>query len=298
MKETIKGYLFIIGATVLFGTTGTAQMLGASQLDPWVVGAFRLIIGGPVLMAASLLSASRARTITAPPLYSLVFTAALGVVLFQFTFFEAVARTGVATGTLVSIGSGPVIAGLLGAVFFKEALDRPWALATLLAVSGCALLVTSGKNVEMNAEGMGFALAAGAGYAVYVVAGRGLTRTMAPSRAMALILCLGAAMMIPFLGTSDLGPLTDKKVILALGYLGIFATALSYFMLTRGLAVVPIASASVLLLVEPLVGSLLGICLLGEALTPGSAAGMALIFSGMAVIALKEFRLSAYSMVK
>ncbi|MDD9301652.1 MAG: EamA family transporter [Desulfobacter sp.] len=283
-NSIFKGYIFILTAAVLFGTTGTAQMLGAKSISSWVIGAFRLIIGGPLLLA---FASGRKQAVPGHNSF-LVLVASIGVVLFQFTFFAAVARTGVATATLVSIGSSPIIAGILGALFFKEPLGKPWTMAALLSVAGCFFLVSSGNGMIIDAKGMGLALAAGTGYAVYVVAGRGLAGQMPPAKTVGMILSWGALMMIPFLGFADLKELANPRVMLTLCYMGVFPTALSYFLLARGLGAVPIASAAVLLLVEPLVGALLGIWILGEPLTLNSGIGMVLIFSGMAVIVMKQ----------
>ncbi|MCG8683856.1 MAG: EamA family transporter [Desulfobacterales bacterium] len=289
----LKGYAFLLIAATLFGTTGTAQMLGGQDVPPWIIGAFRLVIGGPLLLVISFLATKQGTKAEGPPRYGLILASSLGTVLFQFTFFEAVARTGVATGTLVSIGSGPIFAGLLGAFFLKEPLDKAWGVATALAISGCVFLVSPGKGLEMDPVGIGLALSAGFGYAVYVVGGKDLARTMGPARAVGSILTWGAGFMFPFLIFADLSMLINGKVIATLGYLGIFATALSYFLLTRGLTVIPVASATVILLVEPLVGSFLGVCLLGEPVTLSSGTGMVLLFAGMAVIAFKQLKTPA-----
>jgi DME family drug/metabolite transporter len=39
---------------------------------------------------------------------------------YQICFFAGVARTGIATGTLVAIGSAPILAGLLGIAVLRE----------------------------------------------------------------------------------------------------------------------------------------------------------------------------------
>ena len=286
-NQTLRGYGLILFAAVLFGTTGTARMLGTDTLAPWITGAFRLLIGGPILLTICLIF-KPAGTGNAGEKFpwGAVLGGSVGVVIFQLAFFEAVTRAGVATGTLVAIGSAPVFAGLLGALFHKEPLDRTWLLSMVLAVAGCLLLVTSGQEIHMDIPGICLALAAGVGYAVYVAVSRTLVRMMAPAKAVGIILSIGGLMMLPLLCMSDLSGLADPGAVITLAYLGIFATAISYFCLTAGLVHVPISGASVLLLAEPMVGSLLGICLLKEPFTLLSGLGMVLIFSGMAVVAV------------
>ena len=285
-----RGHVAVISAAVLFGTTGAAQVIGAHEISPWVTGAFRLIIGGPVLILFTLLFVRRSsdsKTKGPGAALWLIPLSSAGVVLFQFCFFEGVSRTGVATGTIVAIGSSPIIAGLLGFLFFREKLGVKWLAATVLAISGCTVLLTAPGKVSVDPAGVLTALLAGLGYAVYVVTSRAIVRTVIPSRAVAVILCIGACFMVPFLWFADLSQLSDPKVAATLLYLGVFATAGSYLLLAKGLVFIDVASASVLLLVEPVVGSLLGVCLLGERFTLMSAAGILLVLAGLVIVSVQ-----------
>nr|BFE85683.1 hypothetical protein GCM10020093_082840 [Planobispora longispora] len=66
--------------------------------------------------------------------------AAAGVAAYQLCYFAAVSRTGVAIGTVVAIGSGPIFTGLLSWLADRVAPTRRWAGATAAAVAGCAVL--------------------------------------------------------------------------------------------------------------------------------------------------------------
>ena len=58
--------------------------------------------------------AAGAGAVAVPAAGSLGGAGAVGVAVSQLLFFEAMARTGVAVGTLVAIGVGPLAAGLIG----------------------------------------------------------------------------------------------------------------------------------------------------------------------------------------
>ena len=49
----LAGPLLIAAAMAMTGTTGTAQALGPDDMDPTAIGALRLVIGGPALLAIS-----------------------------------------------------------------------------------------------------------------------------------------------------------------------------------------------------------------------------------------------------
>ena len=48
--------VLVLGAAVLWGTTGTAQALGPEGLDPLLVGSGRLVLGGALLVAFAVIS--------------------------------------------------------------------------------------------------------------------------------------------------------------------------------------------------------------------------------------------------
>ena len=83
----------------------------------------------------------------------------VGVSGYQLCFFSAVRLTGVAVGTVVAIGSGPVLTGLISRLTGGGPLTVRWMVATAGAVGGCALLVASGRAAGVSLAGVGLALA-------------------------------------------------------------------------------------------------------------------------------------------
>ena len=69
---------------------------------------------------------------------------------------------------------------------------------------------------------------------------------------------------------------------------GLIATAAAYVLFSRGLQVVPVATAVTLSLAEPLTAATLGVILLGERLTLPVILGVVAILSGLAVLAFSE----------
>ena len=137
-KQPIGGHWFVLAAAVLWGTTGTAQAFAPVGFDPLVIGALRLLVGGLALLALAVgrreLGNLRDWKLW-PTLLAAIFTAG-----YQVCFFAAVAKTGVAVGTVVGIGSAPIAGGLLGMLFRGEKLGQRWILATSLAICGCTFL--------------------------------------------------------------------------------------------------------------------------------------------------------------
>jgi DME family drug/metabolite transporter len=69
-------------------------------------------------------------------------------------------------------------------------------------------------------------------------------------------------------------------------WLGVVSLAASYLLFGRGIARVAVSTATTLSLAEPLTAATLGVVVLDEHLTRAAVAGMALVFAGLAALAL------------
>ncbi|GAT68104.1 transporter [Planomonospora sphaerica] len=283
--------LAVLGAAVLWGTAGTAGLL-VSGVDPISVAAARLVVGGLVLVATAV--ATAAVTADGPAVRvsarrGLLLAAALGVAAYQLCYFAAISRTGVAVGTVVAIGSGPVFTGLLSWALDRVAPTRRWAGATAAAVAGCAVLTGGGGQVR--ADGVLLALLGGLLYAFYAVAAARVIGSGVSSDTVMGALFGGAGLvMLPVLLWTGAGWLAEPRGLLAALYLGCATTALAYVLYGRGLRTTPVATAATLALAEPAVAALLGVAVLGERFTPVSAAGLLLLGAGLVAAALPERR--------
>ncbi len=279
MRPARRPELVVLGAALLFGTTGTAQALGPDLASPATVGAARLVVGGAALaliaVASGGFSAGGERLATRATVL-----AAAGVALYQVTIFAAVPRTGVALGTVVALGSAPAATGALALALRRERPGPRWGTATALAVAGCALIILPGEEAGADGLGVALALAAGSSYALYTVASKELLDAgAAPTAVMAAAFGLAAvpAAGLLVLGDSDwLGSAGGLSLAL---YLGLVPTALAYTLFARGLRHLASARVATLTLAEPLTAALLGVLVLGE--RPTLLAGI----GGVAVVA-------------
>jgi DME family drug/metabolite transporter len=275
----------VLAAAVCFGTTGTAQQLlrpeGASTL---AVGAARIILGGALLVALAR-GGSLALVRAAWPLLLL---GGLGVAIYQTSFFAAVDLTGVAVGTVVAIGSGPAIAGLLSRLVNGERLTARWTVATALAAVGVAVLaLTVGEDASVEPVGIVLAVLAGGGYASYtVIAKRLLDRGHAPEQVMAATFGTGGLILVPVLLLSGTSWLADPEGLGLVLYLATVPTALAYALFARGLRNLGAGETATLVLAEPVTALVLGAVVLGERPGVGAVTGGLLVMGGLLVLAL------------
>jgi len=275
----------VLAAAVLWGTTGTSQALAPSGAQSAVVGTMRLLVGGATLLIWVLFRDGFSAVRNFPVRATLL--AAVGVAAYQLAFFAGVARAGVAIGTIVAVGSAPVIAGILGWLVHGERPARVWYIATALAVAGNSLLVLGDGAATADGWGILLALGAGASYAGYTSASKVvLADDHPPDVVMAVVFSLGAVLLLPTLFGANLGWIVTLRGVLVVTHLGVIATGVSYMFFARGLRLTPVATTVTLSLAEPFTATLLGIFLLGERLTLPSLGGILLIFAGLAILSV------------
>ncbi len=274
----------VLAAAALFGTTGTAASFAPALATPAAIGATRLVIGGAGLLAAVALLGGRRGVVLALWRNPWALVAGIMTALYQLAFFAAVDRAGVALATLVTIGSGPVLVGLLSLIVLGERPTRAWWLATAVCVGGLAMLNADGATrPSADLLGLVLALAAGLAYAVYTTAAKRLLNAGAPSlEVMAAAFGFGGLLMLPVALLSGLAWLASLDAAVVVLWLGLATTTLAYLLVGRGLQRLPAGPTATLVLAEPLVATALGVVLLGEALGVAGWIGAVLVALGVA----------------
>ncbi len=267
----VGGAASVLCAAALFGTIGTARVLGPDA-PAAAVGAGRVAIAAVVLLALAgpdlrggraWLEVRRGATLVA----------GVAQAAFQVTFLGAVVLTGVAVGTLVAIGSAPLFAGLL-----SRRVSSRWAVATTVAVGGLVLLVLGAGGARLTVGGTALALGAGLSYAAYTVAtGRAVAAGAVPRATTALAFTVAAVVLAPALVVAGTGWLRAPSGALMVLYLALVPTALAYRLFAHGLRQVAASTASTIALAEPVVAAVLGVVVLHEHLAPAGWAGAALV---------------------
>jgi DME family drug/metabolite transporter len=273
--------VLVLAAGALFGTAGTAASFGPTATSSASVGFMRLSVGALALVAIMPFVGGRWRSLPGLWRRPAIWVMAVGSAAYQPFFFGAVERSGVALSTLVTVGIGPVYAGLLGWAFLHHRPTRAWVLATLVAVVGLVLR-SSGELRLGDGVGLLMALVAGLGAASYVVAAkheldRGGHSVELPGAAY----LLGSVLLVPLVLRESLAwVFTPSGLGLAL-YLGLVTMALANVFAVLGMRGMSPGPASTLLLADPLTATVLGVALLGESLTPVAMVGLVLVLVGL-----------------
>jgi inner membrane transporter RhtA len=135
-----------------------------------------------------------------------------------------------------------------------------------LAVAGLVLLTPS-IGTDLDAVGVGFALAAGAGWATFVLISPRVARGVGGA-GLAIGMGVAAVFVLPFeLAAGGLGRL-DPTVLAGAVAVAVFSTALPLSLEFEALRRMTARAYGVMVTLEPVVATLVGVVLLGQALPP------------------------------
>lgn len=295
-----RSLLYLVVAGAAWGTAGAAASLLflASDLGPIALSFWRCAGGLVVLLGVLAVRrpARAGRPAQASPasVGSLIGTG-LMFTLFQAAYFAAVRDTGLAVGTVVTLGAGPVLIALGGRYWMGERLGRDGVAAVVGALGGLAVLVLGSGGGEVRPLGVGWALLSAAGYAAMTLRARWLGRRGAggdPLVTTAWSVAVGTVCLLPLALLEGLLPHTADwgRVLWLLVYVATVPTALAYALYFSGAAAVRAATVSVIMLIEPVSAAVIAVGLLGERLTGAVVLGTVLLLSAVGALIVAEAR--------
>ncbi|MCH0566785.1 MULTISPECIES: DMT family transporter [unclassified Streptomyces] len=294
-----RGLLCLIVAGVAWGTAGAAASLvyRTSDLGPVALSFWRCAAGLVLLLAARLLHPG-ARGSTGPgPLARSTGRAVatgVGLAVFQTAYFAAVAATGLAVATVVTLGAGPVLIAFGARLTLGERLGSGGAAAVAGALTGLAVLVLGGGGTAVRPWGVLLALVSAAGYSTMTLLTRRWGRAGGADASATTVsaFAVSSLCLLPFALAQGLVPHTVDPVrtVVLLAYIAAVPTALAYALYFAGAAVVRAATVSVIMLLEPVAAAVLAVAVLGEQLTATTCAGTLLMLGSVAGLAWAEAR--------
>lgn len=298
------GIALVSLAALLWGTTGTAQQLGAGGLSPFWVGAAQLAVASAFFACAQALARWRGRAgpgglaqagpgRPAPrvPLVWLALASA-GIGGYSIAFYAGVRLAGVGVGTAVAIGSSPVWAGLIQAVVQRAPPPVLWWLGVGVSVAGGALmaLARGGGAAAPAWAGLGLCLLAGLAYAAYALVNKRLV-ARAPAGWVNLRVFSGAALLaLPAAALLAGVPRFSAPALALVLYLGVVVSGLAYVAFSGGLRHIGGATAVTLSLIEPAAAFALALLVLGERPPAPAYWGLAALLAGLGLVIRSELR--------
>lgn len=286
-EPMVRSIGLILAAAVLFGTTGTVLANGPVNVDAVTAGVVRLLVGGLGLV---ILSWRYLREVASHT--KIAFFGAIGVGSYQLCFFYSTRHAGVAVATVITIGSSPLFARIIGALRRRPAPHRLWYVAALILIAGLILLSVSpnsGDSIEII--GVLAALVAGLSYAAYTESAAILIGRELNSTAVMAVLFFGAGVVTsPFLFFRPVAWISTSRGVVMIAFLGLVTLTLAYVAFGKGLQKLVPTTVVMLTLLEPVVATMLAYLVLHENVSGQSWLGMSLVLVGLPIVAISVQR--------
>ena len=294
-RGTTWGALFVLTASVLWGTTGTAATF-APDVSPLAIGAAAMGFGG-LLQAAIAAQPMMAFRSVLRSQWRSVALGSLAVAAYPLAFYSSMHLAGVAVGTVVSIGSAPLASAVIERIVDKRPFTGRWTAGAALGVTGAVLLFIAGSGHTDAAPtagtewstpaGIGLGLVAGLTYALYSWAAHRLINTGVPSRAvMGTVFGIGGLLLMPVLVATGAPLVASWQNAVVGAYMALVPMFAGYVLFGWGLARIRASTATTLSLAETVVAAVLAVVVVGERLPALGWAGAAMIAGSLFVLTL------------
>jgi len=283
-------------AAALWGGMYVVSKWGFDHVPPITLAFLRVAVGAVVLYP--IVRRTRPRRSFSRGERRRIVVLAVWVAATMATQFLGTDLTNASQGSLLTVLT-PAFVVLFGVVWLGEPLSRRKNAGMALATVGTlAVLVGQydlARLADGNLLGVGTLLFSALGWAAVTVLGKPLVRRHSAVEAVTYATLLSVpmlAVLVPIelvtrgITVAEL-PLTPS-VVGAVGYLGVFSTAVAWYCWYKGMEYAAASTVAVFFFAQPAVGILLGVVLLGETVGPGFLVGGGLLAVGIYLVDTAE----------
>jgi drug/metabolite transporter (DMT)-like permease len=291
----VLGYAMVLASGLFAAGNGVfASLIIDAGVDPAALAATR-IYGAALILVWLFLP--HVRKLRRGHILPLALFGLIGLVLGQGAYFQAISNADVAL-VLVIIFTAPLVVAVYERIHLKEQLPLYAWLAILVSVGGVTLAILGEGGIPaISLVGFLFAFVAMIAYAVSVILAARLPTAFPPLARTGACMVVAAviwAFVIPpwTLPFDKLGDTTtfDGRFgfslpvwvavlfVILIGSVGVYVTWVG------GTSLVGAGASSMVGMVEPVAAALLAYGLLGQALAPTQALGIAIAVAGIVVV--------------
>ncbi|WP_129713987.1 DMT family transporter [Pedobacter sp. SYP-B3415] len=293
-KSEVTGTLSLIFLVIIWGSTFVVTKTIVNDVPPVTFAFLRFLVACLCMLPVFLLKLKtyQIRKLTRREWLLLSLMGLSGVSLYYVIFNLGMQRSSAATAAMIQ-GSIPVFIALFGALVLKERLNIQQIAGIGLSFTGVifvALLSGSG-NGQNSVAGNLFMFATVFCWAAYTIFSR-MLKHLNPFMVTCLSGFIGTAILfVPacFELAQDGARLNfSTSFMFGTLYLGVFSSALGYFLYNKALESLPVAKVGNYLNLDPVIGVLLAITLLNDRISAWQLAGAALVVTGVILTAIRR----------
>ncbi len=216
----------------------------------------------------------------------LVLLSAIGIAAFNALLYSGLQWT-IAINSFLLQSMMPVFIVALSFLIFREKVTVPQILGVLICLAGAVVIIIRGDLAVLRALTLNrgdiyifIAVICYAGYSVMLCKRPPIHQLSL----MAVTFILGTLLLLPlYMGEILSGRVIafNRTTVLAVGFVALFPSIISYFCFNRGIELVGANRGGMFLYLMPVFGSLLAIFFLGEVVRWFHLAGFGLIIPGL-----------------
>lgn len=293
-RETeIAPHIALLSVQAFFGASAMLGKFALTAFPPVAIVGFRVAGAAAAFYALQRTRGGMRLDKRVDYLYFLLF-ACFGVIFNQLLFFKGLSLT-TATNTSLLAVMIPVFTILVSVIIGNDKFTWMKAAGTILAGGGVIYLIDPQNASFSSATTQGDILIIlnSMSYATYIAFSKRLVTHYGAMKSIAWVFLFASIVNVP-LGAISLSTIDISQVNLtawlALGGVVLFSTILAYYWNTWALARVEPSVVAVYTYLQPLIGTVLAIFVLGEAWKPRIFPAMVLIFAGVFLVTRKRKR--------
>ena len=269
MKKNVRvlSVLSILLSGILWGVISIfIRRLSTAGLSSMQICFVRLLFAAPIFILAALVFSPTHMRIRLRDIWIFLGTGVVSVFLFNYFYFYTIIHSE-ASIAVVLLYTSPIFVMILSRVLFKEKVDGAKIISVAMTFIGCILVsgITEGGTALAPLVAL-VGVMSGLFYALYTIFGTFGLKRYDPLTVTAYTFLFAFIASLPFSEIGNVFSTLSATPILWLWCAGIavICTVLPYFFYTLGLKKVESSRAAILVAVEPLVASLVGILFYGE----------------------------------
>jgi drug/metabolite transporter (DMT)-like permease len=283
----LRAVLAILATTLFWGLSYSSTKVLLGSLSPVQIAFFRLVLASLVLGTGFILA--RKKSVDRVDLPRVIAGGVFGMFLYFIFENNGLQFTTAGTGSLI-IATIPVLNVLAGALFFRENNSFSRWLGVALSFVGVYMIITSGSQGALslaNMRGNLLVFGAACSWVVFTRINEPLMQkydSISINLHQSLVGMLLLAVLALPSGVSAAA--FSGPVLFNLAYLGIFCSAVAYFLYLYALKSLGAAAITSFLNMVPVFGVLGGAIILKEALVAGQLLGGLVVIAGVTLVTL------------